>query len=87
MFQFHDYIASKILKQEPHATNYYGNKETGKFLSDLLSPGASVDWRKHLNNSVGAEMNAKPMVDYFAPLMVWLKEQNKGRKYTLPESI
>jgi peptidyl-dipeptidase A len=87
LFQFHDYIASKILKQEPHATNYYGNKETGKFLSDLLSPGASVDWREHLNTSIGAEMNAKPMVDYFSPLMVWLKEQNKGRKYTLPESI
>jgi peptidyl-dipeptidase A len=87
LFQFHDYIANKILMQDPHATNYYGNNETGKFLSDLLSPGASVDWRKHLKNSIGSEMNAKPMVDYFAPLMDWLKEQNKGRKYTLPESI
>ena len=87
LFQFHDHIANNILKQDPHATNYYGNKETGKFLQDLLSPGASVDWREHLKNSIGSEMDAKPMVDYFAPLMVWLKEQNKGRKYTLPESI
>jgi peptidyl-dipeptidase A len=87
LFQFHDYIANKILKQDPHATNYYGNKETGKFLSNLLSPGASVDWREHLKTSIGSEMNAKPMVDYFAPLMDWLKEQNRGRKYTLPESI
>jgi len=27
------------------------------------------------------------MVDYFSPLMGWLKEQNNGRKYTLPESL
>jgi len=87
LFQFHDHIANNILKQDPHATNYYGNKETGKFLQDLLSPGASVDWREHLKNSIGSEMDAKPMVDYFTPLMVWLKAENKGRKYTLPESI
>ena len=87
LFQFHDHIANKILKQDPHATNYYGNKETGKFLSDLLSPGASVDWREHLKNSIGSEMSAKPIVDYFTPLLEWLKEQNKGKKHTLPESL
>lgn len=87
LFQFHDYIARNILMQDSHATNYYASKETGKFLHKLLSPGASVDWREHLKESIGSEMSAKPMVDYFAPLMNWLKEQNKGRKYTLPESI
>jgi len=87
LFQFHDHIANNILKQDPHATNYYGNKETGKFLYDLLSPGAGVDWREHLKNSIGSEMDAKAMVNYFVPLMEWLKEENKGRKYTLPEKI
>lgn len=87
LFQFHVYIAENILKQDPHATNYYGNKEVGKFLNDLMYPGASVDWREHLKNSIGSEMSAKPMVEYFAPLMDWLKEQNNGRKYTLPGSI
>ncbi|UCH66519.1 MAG: M2 family metallopeptidase [Ignavibacterium sp.] len=87
LFQFHDYIATKILNQDPRATNYYGNKEVGKFLYNLMYPGASVDWREHLNASIGSDMSAKPMVDYFEPLMSWLKEQNKGRKYTLPESL
>jgi peptidyl-dipeptidase A len=32
-------------------------------------------------------MNAKAMLRYFEPLMGWLKEQNKGRKYTLPERL
>lgn len=87
LFQFHDHIATKILKQDPHATNYFGSKEVGKWLSDLLSPGASVDWREHLKSSIGTEMSAQPMVDYFSPLLEWLKEKNKGRKHTLPEKI
>lgn len=87
LFQFHDYIAKNILKQDPHETNYYGSKETGKWLKEVLTPGASVDWREHLKKSIGSEMSAKPLLDYFAPLMDWLKEQNKGKKYTLPETI
>jgi peptidyl-dipeptidase A len=87
LFQFHDYIATKILNQDPHATNYYANKEVGNFLYNLMYPGASVDWRDHLKKSISSEMSAKPMVDYFEPLMDWLREQNKGRKYTLPESL
>ncbi len=85
LFQFHDYIAKNILKQDPHATNYWGSKETGKFLYDIMKTGASVDWRELLHKSIGSGLSAKPMVDYFAPLMDYLKEQNKGRKYTLPE--
>jgi peptidyl-dipeptidase A len=87
LFQFHNYIAKNILKQDPYATNYYGSKEVGKWMHDLLSPGASVDWKELLKKSIGSEMSAKALVDYFNPLMKWLKEQNKGRKYTLPESI
>jgi len=87
LFQFHNYIATKILKQDPYATNYYGSEETGKWLADILSPGATVDWRVLLKESTGSEMTAKPLVDYFDPLLKWLKEQNKGRKYTLPENI
>ena len=32
LFQFHDHIAKKILKQDPHNTNYWGSTATGKFL-------------------------------------------------------
>ena len=87
LFQFHDHIANKILKQNPRATNYYGNKEAGKFLKDLMYPGATVDWRIHLKEIVGSDLSAKAMVDYFAPLMNWLKIENIGRKHTLPEKI
>lgn len=87
LFQFHLHISKNILKQDPHATNYWGNKEIGKFLKDLMYPGASVDWKEHLKNNIGEEMSAKGMMDYFAPLMDWLKKENEGRIHTLPETI
>lgn len=85
LFQVHDHIAKEILHQDPHNTNYYGNKEVGKFISEIMKPGASADWRKLLKEKTGSDLSAKAMLDYFEPLMGYLKEQNKGRKYTLPE--
>lgn len=87
LFQFHDHIAKKILKQDPHKTNYYGSTETGDFMRALMKDGANCDWRDHLRTHLGSDMSAKAMVDYFSPLMVWLKEQNKGREHTLPATL
>ena len=87
LFQFHDHIANKILKQDPHATNYYGSKETGAFIKSLMVEGATVDWREDLKNKLGEGMSARAMAAYFAPLMDYLKKENEGRSYTLPESI
>lgn len=87
LFQLHDHIAKNILKQDPKSTNYYGNKEVGQFLKDIMTPGSSKDWKAVLKEKTGSELSAKPMLDYFEPLMQWLKEQNKGKTYTLPENI
>ena len=85
LFQFHDHIARNILHQDPHSTNYYGSKEVGDFLSTVMRPGGSRDWRKSMREALGEDMSAAAMLRYFEPLMTWLKEQNKGRTYTLPE--
>ncbi|HVF40880.1 MAG TPA: M2 family metallopeptidase, partial [Gemmatimonadaceae bacterium] len=85
LFQLHNHIARNILKQNPHNTDYYGSKEVGNFLKALMAPGASRSWREVLKETTGQELNAQAMVEYFAPLLNWLKEQNKGRTYTLPE--
>lgn len=84
LFQVHDYIAKNILHQDPHNTNYFGNKEVGKFIADIMRPGASADWRQLLKEKTGSDLSAKAMLDYFAPLMDYLKKENAGRKYTLP---
>lgn len=85
LFQFHTYIADSILHQDPHATNYWGSKGVGDFLRKMMSPGSSVDSRELLQAGIHSEMSAKPMVDYFSPLMTYLKRVNAGRNYTLDE--
>lgn len=87
LFQLHHHIASRILKQDPRATNYFGSKETGTFIMDIMRPGASKDWRQVLKQTTGEDLNAKAIVSYFEPLLQWLKEKNKGRTYTLPETL
>ncbi len=84
LFQLHDHIARKILHEDPHDTNYFGRKDVGAFLKSILEPGATVDWKELLKEKTGSELSAEPMLRYFEPLMGWLKEQNKGRAYTLP---
>lgn len=86
LHQLHAHIANQILKQDPRATNYFGNKEVGVFLHNILKQGAAGDWRQIMKQNLGQEISAKPMLDYYAPLMKYLKEQNQGRSHTLPES-
>jgi peptidyl-dipeptidase A len=85
LFQIHDYIAKEILHQDPHNTNYFGNKEVGKFIESIMKPGSSINWKEVLKEKTGSELSAKAMLSYFEPLMGYLKKENKGRKYTLPE--
>lgn len=87
LYQMHQHICKNILKQDPHACNYFGNKGVGAFLKSIMKVGASKDWRVVLKETTGEDLNAKAMVDYFSPLMGWLKQQNQGRTYTLPEKL
>jgi len=48
-----------------------------------MRPGASADWRKMLKEKTGEDLSARAMVAYFLPLLNYLKEQNRGRKYTM----
>ena len=83
LFQVHDYISKNILHQDPHETNYFGHKEIGAFIQDIMRPGSSADWRKLLKDKTGEDLSARAMLEYFSPLMEYLKKENQGRKYTL----
>lgn len=85
LFHLHDHIARNILKQDPRATNYYGSKEVGAFLTSILSPGGTRDWRELTREATGSDVSAQAMLRYFEPLTAYLQEQNRGRTHTLPE--
>jgi peptidyl-dipeptidase A len=78
-YQLHDYIARKILKQPPQACDYAGNAEVGVFLRGIMEKGATADWRKVLREATGEDFSTRAMLDYYAPLLKWLEEQNRGR--------
>jgi len=78
-YQLNDYIAKKILHQPPQSCNYAGNPAVGAFMKTIMEKGATTDWRRLLKDTTGEEFSTRAMLDYYAPLMKWLEEQNKGR--------
>ena len=59
---------------------FYGNKEAGQKYWAMLSKGASQPWQATLKELTGTDkLDAAPMLEYFAPLQEWLKQQNEGQ--------
>jgi peptidyl-dipeptidase A len=64
-----------------HRCSFYGNKQVGAKLNQMLAMGASRPWPDALEVFTGTrEISGKPMLEYFAPLQVWLAEQNRGKQ-------
>jgi peptidyl-dipeptidase A len=78
-YQLHDHICKKVLKQDPHACNYYGHKEVGDFLRGIMKQGATRPWRDVLKEATGEPLSTRAMLEYFKPLDAWLDEQLKGK--------
>ncbi|MGH9662084.1 MAG: M2 family metallopeptidase [Bryobacteraceae bacterium] len=72
-YQLHDYIARNILKQDPRDCNYYGNKQVGKWLGELLSLGATRDWRQVLREKTGEDISPRAILEYFKPVAEHLR--------------
>ncbi|GAA4740846.1 M2 family metallopeptidase [Sphingomonas daechungensis] len=81
-FQFYKAACDMSGWQGPlHRCSFYGNKEVGQRLNQMLAMGASKPWPDALQAFTGSrEMSAKPMLEYFAPLQTWLEEQNRGKQ-------
>lgn len=80
-FQFHKELCKIAGDEGPvHRCSIYGSKEAGKALNDMLELGQSKTWQQALDTLTGKDqMDASAIMDYFAPLKVWLDEQNKNR--------
>jgi len=64
-----------------HRCSFYGNKEVGQRLNQMLTMGASKPWPDALQVFTGTrEISGKPMLEYFAPLQQWLEKQNAGKQ-------
>lgn len=80
-FQFHRDLCAAMGYEGPlHRCSIYGNEEAGSRLRDMMAMGLSRPWPDALEAIGGSrEMDATAILDYFAPLADWLREQNAGR--------
>jgi peptidyl-dipeptidase A len=81
-FQFHKALCEAAGHTGPlHECSMYGNAEAGKRFREMLALGQSQPWQDTLENLTGTrQMDASAITEYFAPLLAWLEEQNKGQQ-------
>jgi len=81
-FQFHKALCDASGYKGPlHECSVFESKEAGRRFQEMLALGASQPWPATLEKLTGTrEIDAGPIIEYFQPLIAWLKEQNKGQK-------
>jgi peptidyl-dipeptidase A len=80
-FQFCRGLCKAAGQEGPlHGCSFAGSHEAGARLQAMLAPGASKPWPDALEALTGERrIDAAAMLEYFAPLAAWLREQNRGR--------
>ena len=81
-FQFYKSLCDVAGHKGPlYQCSFYGDKEAGKRYWAMLSKGSSQPWQKTMKELTGGEMmDASAVLEYFAPLQTWLKQQNAGKQ-------
>ncbi|KAM3859472.1 angiotensin-converting enzyme [Diretmus argenteus] len=82
-FQFHKALCQAAKHDGPlHHCDIYQSKDAGKLLGDVMKLGFSKPWPEAMTMITGQpKMTAKPLVEYFQPLIDWLEaENNKNRE-------
>ncbi len=80
-FQFYKSLCDASGHKGPlYECSFYGNKEAGRKYWAMLGKGSSQPWQKTMKELTGGEkMDASAVLEYFAPLQTWLKQQNEGQ--------
>jgi peptidyl-dipeptidase A len=80
-FQFYKSLCDASGHTGPlHECSFYGNKEAGAKYWAMMQKGQGQPWQQTMKELTGGEqMDASAILDYFAPLQGWLKEQNQGK--------
>ncbi|MBL4852792.1 MAG: M2 family metallopeptidase [Robiginitomaculum sp.] len=81
-FQFHKAACDMSGNTGPlHRCSIYGNTEVGTKFNNMMRMGSSKPWPEALEAFTGTQkMDGSAIIEYFDPLIVYLKEENKDRK-------
>ena len=77
-FQFHKAACDQAGWEGPlHRCSIYDNKEVGERFNAMMEAGASQPWPDTLEEFTGTrEMDGSAIIEYFDPLMLYLKDEN-----------
>ena len=80
-FQFHKAACDIAGEEGPlHRCSVYDNKEVGTRFNAMMKMGQSKPWPDALEAFTGTrDMDGSAILEYFAPLMTFLEEENKGK--------
>jgi peptidyl-dipeptidase A len=80
-FQFYKGLCDAAGYKGPlYNCSFYGDKAAGQKFWAMLEKGASQPWQATMKELTGKEqMDASAVLEYFAPLQDWLKQQNQGQ--------
>ena len=81
-FQFYKSLCEAAGHTGPlYECSFHGNAEAGRKFQAMLAHGASQPWQATLKELTGSEqIDGGAVLEYFAPLQEWLKEQNAGKQ-------
>ncbi|MGH8061770.1 MAG: M2 family metallopeptidase [Pseudoxanthomonas sp.] len=80
-FQFYKGLCDASGYKGPlYDCTFYGNKVAGQKFWAMLEKGSSQPWQATLKELTGSDRaDAGAVLEYFAPLQAWLKQQNEGK--------
>ncbi|MGN6223552.1 M2 family metallopeptidase [Pseudoxanthomonas sp.] len=81
-FQFYKALCDASGFKGPlYECSFYGSKAAGDKYLAMLSRGSSQPWQQTMKELTGSDkMDASAVLEYFAPLQEWLKQQNAGQQ-------
>ena len=80
-FQFHKAACDMSGFEGPlHRCSIYGNEDVGRRFNAMMEMGSSKPWPDALEAFTGTrDMDGGAILEYFDPLLTYLKAENKGR--------
>ncbi|XP_075230868.1 angiotensin-converting enzyme-like isoform X2 [Lycorma delicatula] len=66
-----------------HNCDIYRSREAGRLLSEAMALGSSRKWTevvKIITRGRASRLDARPMLEYFGPLLLWLRVQNRDEQ-------
>jgi peptidyl-dipeptidase A len=81
-FQFHAALCKAAGYTGPlDQCSIHDNRQAGAKLMAMLAMGSSRPWPDAMEAiGAGRKADAGPLLEYFAPLRAWLRDQNKSQQ-------